>query len=193
MAYDGSSMRITGGRLCGRRILVPRGGVRPTQDMVREAMFARLGGRVAGARFLDLFAGSGAVGLEAWSRGAELVRWVERDRRAAAVLERNLVTLVGDAGGVVRAEVGSFLARGAGGGAFDLVFADPPYARGTDGRVEWCGRLLDLLAPGGVLAAGGLFVMEQEAKTGVPPHPGWNLLVDRRYGRARLMVFRREE
>ena len=87
-------MRVSGGALGGRRIEVPGGDrVRPTQDMVRQALFSSLAALVPECRFLDLFAGSGAVGLEAWSRGAAHVTWVERDPRTLAVLRGNVASL----------------------------------------------------------------------------------------------------
>jgi len=88
-------MRITGGIYCRHEIKVPKVGCRPTQDMVREALFSILGARIANCRFLDLFAGSGAVGLEALSRGAESVCWVESNRRTLALLKGNVERIAG--------------------------------------------------------------------------------------------------
>lgn len=91
-------LRITGGELGGRQIRVPDGPVRPTQDRVREALFSMLGDRVVGARFLDLFAGSGAVGIEAWSRGAAQVCFVENNKRAYLILRQSVNELCASAG-----------------------------------------------------------------------------------------------
>ncbi|MFC1462643.1 16S rRNA (guanine(966)-N(2))-methyltransferase RsmD [Verrucomicrobiota bacterium] len=184
-------MRITGGTLSGRQIRVARTGVRPTQDMVREALFSMLAGRVAGCRFLDLFAGSGAVGLEAWSRGAELVQWVELSKRAVPILRRNIKELCGEKGRVWAGDVARYLKQAGGEAQFDVVFADPPYAepRSGDGRREWLERLLSALGEGEVLAPDGVFVMEQRADEPLCEHEGWELLRDRRYGEARLRIF----
>lgn len=120
--------RIISGAARGRRIKVPPSGTRPTTDRVRESLFAALDhlmGGFAGARVLDLYAGSGALGLEGASRGAEIVVLVERDRRTAAIAREN-ASVVGAAGvRVVPAPVWVFLAGEP--SPFDLVLADPPY------------------------------------------------------------------
>ena len=117
-------MRIVAGEYGGRRLHAPRGTrTRPTADRVREALFSMLGD-VSGARVLDLYAGSGALGIEALSRGAASAVFVERDARAAATITRNLDALGADAE-VRRQDALRFLASGA--GPFDLVFCDPPY------------------------------------------------------------------
>ena len=125
--------RIIAGSARGRRLAVPSAGTRPTADAVREAMFATLTSRwgdLAGAAVLDLYAGSGALGLEAASRGASRAVLVESDRRAAAVLAGN-VEQVGLSGvSVVRTSVGAYLRRPPA-RPFDLVIADPPYAAAT--------------------------------------------------------------
>jgi 16S rRNA (guanine966-N2)-methyltransferase len=117
-------VRVVAGEFRGRRLAAPRGArTRPTADRVREALFSMLGD-VSGARVLDLYAGSGALGIEALSRGAESAVFVERDPRAASVIERNLSSL-GLEQDVLRQDAVRFLRRGA--GTFDLVFCDPPY------------------------------------------------------------------
>ena len=117
--------RVTGGELRGRRLHVPRTGVRPTTGRVREAVFSMLGS-VEGARVLDLFCGSGALGIEALSRGAAAATFVDKQTDAVS---RNLRDL-GLSARVDRGEVGAWLAREGGsssGPAYDLVFCDPPY------------------------------------------------------------------
>jgi 16S rRNA (guanine966-N2)-methyltransferase len=117
-------VRVVAGEFKGRRLHAPRGArTRPTADRVREALFSMLGD-VSGARVLDLYAGSGALGIEALSRGAESAVFVERDQQALAALRRNLKAVGADAD-VRRQDVVRFLARPA--GKFDLVFCDPPY------------------------------------------------------------------
>ena len=123
--------RIVAGTVGGRRLRTPRGDrIRPTSERVREALFSTLEsarGPLARSSFLDLFAGSGAVGLEAWSRGAERVVLVEQDRRAAALIRSNIVDLGIDGATVVADRVEHHLA-GAVTPGFDVAFLDPPYA-----------------------------------------------------------------
>jgi 16S rRNA (guanine966-N2)-methyltransferase len=117
-------VRVVAGEFKGRRLYAPRGvRTRPTADRVREALFSMLGD-VSGARVLDLYAGSGALGIEALSRGAESAVFVERDQQALAALRRNLEA-VGARAEVRRQDVLRLLARPE--GTFDLVFCDPPY------------------------------------------------------------------
>ena len=122
--------RIIGGTAGGRRLETPRGQTtRPTSDRVREALFSAIESRTGsldGLRFLDLYAGSGAVGLEAWSRGAGVVTMVEQDRRTAALIARNAATLGFSRARVVATSVASFLASPPA-APYDVVFADPPY------------------------------------------------------------------
>ena len=125
--------RIIGGAVGGRRIRTPDGaGTRPTSDRVREALFSAVEsalGTLHGLRFLDLYAGSGAVGLEARSRGASTVTLVEQDRRAAAVTADNARSLGLDGVDVVRQPVARYLAtRIEGTSPYDVAFLDPPYA-----------------------------------------------------------------
>ncbi|MCX7590400.1 MAG: RsmD family RNA methyltransferase, partial [Kiritimatiellae bacterium] len=126
-------MRVTGGILRGRSVRVPDAGVRPTQDRVRQALFSMLGTRIEGAAFLDLFAGSGVVGIEAWSRGARRVAWGERDRRVLQVLRGNGHALCGLTNNIYPMDVEQFLSGTLVSGPYDIIFADPPYggARGT--------------------------------------------------------------
>ena len=188
-------MRVSGGVLGGRRIETPKGvRVRPTQDRVRQALFSSLAARVPAGRFLDLFAGSGAVGIEAWSRGAAHVTWVERDPRTAGILRRNVDALCRPAAGatggttVVVADALRWLARAVDGRAFDFVFVDPPYDR--ERREAWSLRLAAAIEAGGWLATAGLFILEQAADVAEATPPGWTLAAERRYGEARLWVFK---
>lgn len=123
-------MRIIAGSLKGRRLATPTWeGLRPTSDKLRETLFNVLGGRTEGAHVLDLFAGTGAVGLEALSRGAALVVGVESDRRAAALIARNLAACGRTADYTIHSgDVLTALARLRPARAFDIVFLDPPYA-----------------------------------------------------------------
>lgn len=129
-------LRIVAGELGGRVILVPqRPGLRATSDRVREAWFSALGARVAGASVVDLFAGSGALGIEALSRGATRTDFVETDLRLVAALKSNLEELgVSDRGCVHRGDVFAFLNRPRG-RRWDVALADPPYRKGLANRL----------------------------------------------------------
>lgn len=177
--------RIIAGLAGGRRLAVPPRGTRPTSDRVREAVFNALQARrdLEGARVLDLYAGSGALGLEALSRGAAHVRFVESDRRAAAVLRRNVEALgLGGPGGTaaeVTARPAEAVLQGDPGLPYDVVLADPPYAL-DDGELR---EVFTALAGGGWLASGALLVVERSSKTVPPTWPnGVVALTQRRYG-----------
>jgi len=138
-------VRIVGGAFRGRRIAVPEGAdIRPTPDRVRETLFNWLGQRLDGAHCLDLYAGSGALGFEAASRGAARVVLVEQDRRALAALRRARDALGADAAEIVAEDAAAFLARD--GAAFDVVFLDPPFRQNADAAL--LARLAPRLRPG---------------------------------------------
>lgn len=172
----------------GRKLKVPPGdAVRPTQDRVREALFSMLMNVVPDAVFLDLFAGSGAVGLEAYSRGARAVTWVEKEPRHVSLLKENLTALAPGAGEVSCCEAFKWLKGPGRGRRFDVVFADPPY---EFAREQGFSGLMDLLAEGAVLRAGGFFVAEMPESKPAEEAAGWTLLRDRAYGHTRLAVYR---
>jgi 16S rRNA (guanine(966)-N(2))-methyltransferase RsmD len=156
-------MRIIAGTFRSRRLEAPAGlATRPTSDRLRETLFNVLAPRIAGAAFLDLYAGSGAVGLEALSRGAARVEFVERAPAALEVLRANLARLGIVAGYRVHAgSVRTVLGRIAKGGAFDLVFLDPPY----EAQEEYATALSILgSSMGGLLMADGLVIAEHRRK-----------------------------
>jgi 16S rRNA (guanine966-N2)-methyltransferase len=155
---NGPVTRIIAGRAGGRRIAVPARGTRPTSDRVREALFSALtvDPGLDGAAVLDLCAGSGALGLEALSRGAEHALFVEADRRASAVLRRNVEAL-GLPGATVRASSAATVLAGAADRRYDLVLVDPPYAT-TNAEVA---RWLSLAADNGWLARDATVVVER--------------------------------
>ena len=166
MGREGS-LRIIAGTLKGRRLAAPSWtGLRPTSDKLRETLFNVLAPRIAGARVLDGYAGTGAVGIEALSRGARSVTFVDSDRRAQALIAQNLAHCGLDDGyAIIRASVErAFDARGARhtGGEFDIVFLDPPYALEDD-------RIAAVLAQAGaILADEGIVVLEHARKRTVP-------------------------
>lgn len=170
-------MRVVAGKFGGRRLAAPPGrGTRPTADRVREALFSMLGD-VSGAHVLDLFAGSGALGIEALSRGAASAAFVESDARAAAVVRRNLDSL-GLRAEVRRQDALRFLAAAE--GSFDLVLADPPY----DSASRIAGPLAERLP--GVLAEGGRIVTESDKR--IPLELPFRLLRERTYGDIRIAI-----
>lgn len=181
-------MRITGGKFGGRIIGVPKSdAVRPTQDRVREALFSMLTGVLPDADFLDLFAGSGAVGIEALSRGARSAVFVERDPKHLAVLKKNAAALGVENAHFVRADAYRWAESYAGDG-FDIVFADPPYALGEE---RGYAAFLETLASRAVVREGGFFVAEMTAVQKAEFPRGWALLRDRTYGKTRVCLWRR--
>ncbi|WP_422749731.1 16S rRNA (guanine(966)-N(2))-methyltransferase RsmD [Mycobacterium sp. WMMD1722] len=177
--------RIIAGRFGGRRISVPRSGTRPTADRVREAVFSALAARIDfdGRTVLDLYAGSGALGLEALSRGAARAVFVEQHHRAAGVIAANIADLgVGAAAEVRRAAVGTVLAGGTE-RPVDLVFADPPYDVPDSEIVS----TLTALQTGGWLRPGAVAVIERRASGEATAWlPGWSAWPPRRYGDTRI-------
>ena len=173
-------MRVIAGTFKGRRLTAPRGmRTRPTADRVREALFSMLGD-VGGARVLDLYAGSGALGIEALSRGAESALFVEREPRAVAAIERNLASL-GVEARVARQDVLRFLARAD--GTFDLVFCDPPY----DSASRLAGPLAERLPA--LIAEDARIVTESDKRN--PLELPFPLLVERAYGDTRIAIHER--
>jgi 16S rRNA (guanine966-N2)-methyltransferase len=178
-------MRVIAGALGGRRLRAPAGrATRPTSDRVREALFSMLG-ELGGARVLDLFAGSGALGIEALSRGAEHAVFVERDSAAAAVLRENLRAL---RVGPERAEVrrGDALAAlrhaSASGETYDLLFIDPPYGEAGTWSPRLAASLPELLAPGARVVA--------ESDRRLPLELGLPVETERRYGDTSITIHR---
>ncbi|WP_156754238.1 16S rRNA (guanine(966)-N(2))-methyltransferase RsmD [Actinokineospora pegani] len=160
--------RIVAGTAGGRRLGVPAKGTRPTADRVREALFSALEAAVgiAGSRVLDLYAGSGALGLEALSRGAEAATLVEHHRDAVAVLRRNAAA-VGLPGADVRAGKVATVLAAPPRAPYDIVFADPPYALPD----EELAVALTALVEQGWVAEGSTVVVERAAKAGPPRWP----------------------
>ncbi len=176
----GPGLRILGGELRGRRLQV-KGDVRPTESRVRAALFSIWQPRLAGSRFLDLFAGSGAVGLEAISRGADSACLIDDDPRVLSALRRNCAELAPDTTRILRRKLpGS--KRPDFGGRFDLIFADPPYAVADHRGL--------LVHAAGLLASSGELAIEHSTRVEVVAAAPW-LRVDRRcYGECCLSFFR---
>ncbi|MCZ4518626.1 16S rRNA (guanine(966)-N(2))-methyltransferase RsmD [Rhodococcus ruber] len=178
--------RIVAGVAGGRRLSVPGQGTRPTSERVREALFSSLESRMdfEGAAVLDLFAGSGALGLEALSRGASSAVLVESDARAAAVVRQNIDSVGLPGASVKCAPVASVLA-GTPDTEYDLVLADPPYAV-TDSAVT---DLLHRLVTGGWLAPDAVVVLERSSRS---PETEWpdGLVAEKskKYGESRIEI-----
>ncbi|WP_166140314.1 16S rRNA (guanine(966)-N(2))-methyltransferase RsmD [Nocardioides ochotonae] len=162
--------RIIAGRAGGRRLSTPPGtATRPTSDRVREALFSAIEswcGSLSGLRVLDLYAGSGAVGLEAWSRGAAAVTLVESDRRTAALVAANARDLGAGEAQVLTSAVATVLARPPAGEPYDVVFADPPYPLSD----EAVAADLRALVEHHWLAPDALVVVERSVRS---PEPVW--------------------
>lgn len=177
-------LRITGGTFARRRIKVPpaadRGTLRPTSDKVRAAVMNAVGSSVGGARVLDVFAGSGALGIEALSRGASRATFVEKDRRSARVIEENLAALGASGCAEVLADDVVRAVERQRPESFDLVLADPPYALSLDAVLPALAR---------VLAPGGLLVLERDRRSvdQAPAHLA--LIRDRLYGDTRVLIY----
>ena len=179
-------MRVVAGKWGGRTVRAPRGtSVRPTTDRVREAVFAILGDDVEGSVVLDLFAGTGAMAIEALSRGAAGAVLVESSPAALAALRANLASL--EAVNAVclpldyRVAVRRLSAKGR---AFDLVFLDPPYGKGL------VGLSAGLLSHAGVLAPGAVVVAERAFRDPVETVPAeWRQRAERRYGDTRITLY----
>lgn len=182
-------MRIVAGSAKGVRLAPVPQGVRPVSDRAREGLFSSLGAKVPGARVLDLFAGTGALGIEALSRGAEHAVLVERSPAAAAALYENLeLTHVAERATVVPQAVKSFLTgrEEASGGPFDLVFLDPPYDMGSPELDE----TLQALADGVRLDEGWTVVLTRDKKSSthvIPLH--WSAARELRYGDSLLTLY----
>ena len=175
-------MRVIAGSRKGHKLAAPRGlDTRPTSDRVRENVF-NLVGPVDGARVLDLFAGSGALGIEALSRGATSAVFVERDPDAVRTIERNLDKLRLTGARVIHGDVLRAIAQEANAGAkYDLVLVDPPYGMLTEIQPRLARHLPSLLA------AGGILVVETDSRT--EPELPLAVRTSRRYGQTRVTLF----
>lgn len=184
-ARGAGRIRIIAGSLRNSRLMVAdQPGLRPTAERVRETLFNWLAPSIAGARCLDLCAGTGALGIEALSRGAAAVRFVERDARAAQALRDNLERLKVHGGEVMTMEAEAFLRGSA--SSYDLVFMDPPFASGL-----WASLALQLERQGW-LGPGGLIYVESPSGQLLDLPANWQVQRDGRAGEVRYALYRRE-
>lgn len=178
-------MRIVAGKWRARKLIAPPGNAtRPTADRVREALFSMLASRLGGfddLRVADLYAGSGALGLEALSRGSSHATFIETDRVAAKAIEANVMALGAKDQTEIRTVSAAALPPG---GPFDLIFADPPYQPGSGTAVAMA------VAGAGWLAPGGWMAIETRRGDAVAAPDGWTIDVERDAGRARITLLR---
>jgi 16S rRNA (guanine966-N2)-methyltransferase len=183
-------MRVIAGSAKGIRLAPVPAGVRPVADRAREGVFSSLAAEVAGAEVLDLYAGTGALGIEALSRGAERATFVDRDRAALAALRRNLtLTRLADRAEVAASGVERFLMTdGKEGRRFDLVFADPPY----DAPGQEVDRMLSRLASGW-LRPGWVVALTRSRRNPTPVIPvDWRVARRLEYGDTAALIFRED-
>jgi 16S rRNA (guanine966-N2)-methyltransferase len=173
-------MRVIAGSAGGVRLAVPKRGVRPTMDRVKAAIFSSLGDAIIGARVLDLFAGSGGLGIEALSRGASSVVFVERDRQSADVIESNLLKTK-LTGRVRQQDVFDFLRHASAAESFQIIFADPPYDK-TEADESFTEKLLANKELPQLLDPAGTFVLEKRPDEILPEITLWRITRQKTYG-----------
>ena len=178
-------MRVVAGSAGGIRLAVPKTEVRPTMDRVKAAIFSSLGERVVGARVLDLFAGTGALGIEALSRGAASALFVEENRAAVQVIEQNFIRTK-LRGRVTSQEVFAFLERGRSNERFDIIFADPPYDKMKSGG-EYTRSLLDNPRLVELLDPAGVFVLEKRPEEELFESELWKVTRSKTYGATEVL------
>ena len=178
-------MRVIAGSAGGIRLAVPKRGVRPTMDRVKAAVFSSLGDAVAGACVLDLFAGSGALGIEALSRGASSGVFVEEDQHSAEIIERNLARTKLK-GRVRQQNVFDFLRHASGAETFQVIFADPPYKKTKHGE-SYTEKLLTNEALSRLLRSGGIFVLEKPPNEILTEMKFWRIVRRKTYGTTEVL------
>ena len=178
-------MRVIAGSAGGIQLDVPKRGVRPTMDRVKAAIFSSLANQVAGAHVLDLFAGSGALGIEALSRGAASVVFVDQDRQSIIAIEKNLAKTRLE-GRVRQQEVFAFLKRGGYPEGFQIIFADPPYEKTESGERFTAKLLVDESLPH-LLAPRGIFVLEKMPSERLQQTSLWRVSRGKTYGATEVL------
>ena len=181
-------MRVIAGSAGGVRLAVPKRGVRPTMDRVKAAIFSSLGEAIIGSRVLDLFAGSGALGIEALSRGAASAIFVEDDRQSAEAIEKNLAK-TNLQGRVCNEDVFDFLRQRSNADKFQIIFADPPYEKGQ--RYQNCTeKLLNNKSLPQLLEPTGIFVLEKRPGETVSELKLWRVIRQKSYGATEILFMR---
>ena len=178
-------MRVIAGSAGGVRLAVPKRGVRPTMDRVKGAIFSSLGEAIVGARVLDLFAGTGALGIEALSRGAASVVFVEDDRQSSDLIEKNLAKTKLK-GRVRNQDVFDFLRQTSNAAKFQVIFADPPYEKTKYGE-NHTEKLLGNKHLPQLLEPEGIFVFEKRPSEAVPEKQLWRVIRQKTYGATEVL------
>ncbi|BDS05824.1 RNA methyltransferase [Oceaniferula spumae] len=182
-------MRIISGTAGSRSISVPDSVARPSTDRLREALFSILGTYVSEARVLDLFAGSGAMGLECLSRGAASCEMVDDSRESLAVMRKNLKSLGLENGKVIHQDVFRFLQGAA--GKYNLIFADPPYYKGAGGT-DFIEQLLMNEKLPDLMKEDSLLILEDPPRNKRSDINGWKLIDQRKYGSCGILFYQRQ-
>lgn len=184
-------MRVIAGSAGGLALEVPKKGVRPTMDRVKAAIFSSLGDTIIDAAVLDLFAGSGALGIEALSRGAASAIFVDEDRQAIAAIEKNLSKT--KLKGALRQEnVFNFLERFSTKETFRIIFADPPYEKTKSGE-PYTEKLLANETLPRLVESEGIFVLEKKPGESLPEMPLWRLIRQKTYGATEVLFLSARE
>jgi 16S rRNA (guanine966-N2)-methyltransferase len=178
-------MRVIAGSAGGVRLAVPKRGVRPTMDRVKAAIFSSLGDAIIDARVLDLFAGSGALGIEALSRGSASAVFIEEDWQTAEVIRRNLAA-TNLKGRVRKQNVFDFLLQPSIGEKFQIIFADPPYQKKSAG-VSQTAKLLENKVLPQLLEPGGIFVLEKRPGEKMAETKMWRVIRQKTYGATEVL------
>ena len=178
-------MRVIAGSAGGIRLAVPKRGVRPTMDRVKAAIFSSLGDAVIGARVLDLFAGSGALGIEALSRGASSAVFVEENRRSVEIIEVNLAKTK-LSGRIRQQDVFDFLRLASSAETFQIIFADPPYEKAKHGE-RYTEKLLTNGTLPRLLESAGVFVLEKRPNETLPKMKFWRMMKQKTYGATEVL------
>jgi 16S rRNA (guanine966-N2)-methyltransferase len=178
-------MRVIAGSAGGVRLAVPKRGVRPTMDRVKAAIFSSLGDAIISARVLDLFAGTGALGIEALSRGASSAVFVEENRQSVKVLEENL-TKTKLKGRIRNQDVFDFLRKASNSETYQIIFADPPYEKTKQGE-RYTETLLNNEALPRLLERGGMFVLEKRPDESVAEMKLWRVITKKIYGDSEVL------
>jgi 16S rRNA (guanine966-N2)-methyltransferase len=187
-ATQNNQLRIIAGLWRGRKLSFPDvDGLRPTGDRIRETLFNWLAPEIQGARCLDLFAGSGALGIEALSRGAEVSVLVERDTKAAGQLKANVEILRAEKGRVVNAEALGFLQKGNSDAPYHIVFIDPPF------QLKLWQAVIEALEAGNWLADNATIYIESGRDDEYQPPINWQLHRDKHAGAVSYRLFYREQ
>ena len=180
-------MKVISGRLKGRKLLFLKDkNIRPTKDIIRESIFDVLRGRVAGERVLDLFAGTGAIGIEAWSEGAKEVVFVESSYHACRVIKKNIESLsLLDDCKIINSDVEKIITSFEN-ACFGMIIADPPYSY-SGKRIS---DIISILINLHVIKKGGFIVIEHREKNKIPVPDGVSLYKEKKYGKVQVSYFK---